>query len=483
MKKLVSLLCAALLLLCTGMPALAVEGEPTIEIETEPYNGNRKCTYTFPNGGVLYFGETTIWEGGGVPSGWILYESENLQGDIVIPAYIDNKPVSRLYYRDPPTSDEIHYFCLADNPEMTSVTFPETIERFGVSKYLWMMEDQSGGMFHGCNKLKEIIFTGDGPEKFPPYFFGGTSSLKHVKLPKNVALLDESFSICKWLAWPDRLASLETLELDPENKNFVMDEQGILYTADMTTVITAVQGAASRKTVTLPRSVGIITRDAFLGNNQLERIFGGADWIRGFDASFYPGGQSPLLNPFQDTYYHWSESAVKWAFDKGVMNGRWSRTFSPDTMVDRGMACTVLYRFAGLETDKDEDNGNVGGANPFPDVPRDAYYGPAVAWAAGEDIVQGCDDGLFHPADSVTREQLAAILYRYASPLGEQNGPGPELGSFEDAGDVSEYAQEAIAWAVSAGLMQGKGDNRLDPQGLATRAEMAAMMQRLQALS
>lgn len=142
------------------------------------------------------------------------------------------------------------------------------------------------------------------------------------------------------------------------------------------------------------------------------------------------------------------------------------------------MACTILCRFAGHGTD-----GDNGAASPFPNVLSNAYYGPAAAWAARENAVQGCDGGLFHPADSVTREQLAAILYRYASPLGEQNGPGPELGSFEDAGDVSEYAQEAVAWAVSAGLIQGKGDNRLDPQGLATRAEMAAMMQRLQALS
>ena len=82
---------------------------------------------------------------------------------------------------------------------------------------------------------------------------------------------------------------------------------------------------------------------------------------------------------------------VKWAYDKGIMNGQSSRTFSPDVMVNRGMACTILYRFAGLETD-----GDNGAASPFPDVPRDAYYGPAVAWAAGENIVQGYDDGLFH---------------------------------------------------------------------------------------
>ena len=470
MKKLVPLLCALLLLLCTGMPALAVEVEPTIEFEIKNTYRARICTYTFPNGGVLYFAEPLEERDDMIP-GWTLYESENLQGDIVIPEYIEGKPVSRLLYEVLPGSMSTRVFCLNGNQEMTSVTFPSTL-RETEGDYV------AGGWFAGCPKLEEIIFTGDGPEKIGRYFFGSTTSLKRIKLPKKVADLTVAFDSQHY-----QTKGLESIELDPENPYFVMDEQGILYTADKTTVITAIQGASERKTVTLPDSVYTIQWGAFAGCTRLERIFGGGDWIAGFDKGELTYGNSviercPKLNPFQDTYYHWSESAVKWAYDEGIMNGQSSRTFSPDTMVNRGMACTILYRFAGLETD-----GDNGAASPFPDAPSDAYYGPAVAWAAGENIVQGYDDGLFHPADSITREQLAAILYRYASSLGEQNGTSPELDSFEDAGDVSEYAQEAIAWAVSAGLIQGKGDNRLDPQGLATRAEMAAMMQRLQALS
>lgn len=470
MKKLVPLLCALLLLLCTGMSALAVEVEPTIEFEINNTYHARICTYTFPNGGVLYFAEP-LEEREDIIPGWSLYKSENLQGEIVIPEYIEGKPVSRLHFENWPNSIGPHVSCLLSNPEMTSITFPSTLREIaGVSV--------NADWFEGCSKLEEIIFTGDGPEKLDRYFFGSIPSLKRITLPKKVADIAGAFESHYY-----RSKGLESIVLDPENPHFVMDEQGILYTADKTTVITAIQGAAERKTVTLPDSVHTIRWGAFAGCTQLERIFGGNSWIKGFDKGEYTYGHSvveqcPALNPFQDTYGHWSESVVKWAYDEGIMNGQSSRTFSPDTMVNRGMACTILYRFAGLETD-----GDNGAASPFPDVPRDAYYGPAVAWAAGEDIVQGYDDGLFHPADSITREQLAAILYRYASPLGEQNGPGPELGSFEDAGDVSEYAQEAIAWAVSAGLMQGKGGSRLDPQGLATRAEMAAVMQRLQALS
>ena len=93
MKKLVSLLCAALLLLCTGMPALAVEVEPTIEFEINNTYHARICTYTFPNGGVLYFAEPLEEREDMIP-GWSLYESENLQGEIVIPEYIEGKPVS-----------------------------------------------------------------------------------------------------------------------------------------------------------------------------------------------------------------------------------------------------------------------------------------------------------------------------------------------------------------------------------------------------
>ena len=133
MKKLVPLLCALLLLLCTGMPALAVEVEPTIEFEINNTYHARICTYTFPNGGVLYFAEP-LEEREDIIPGWSLYKSENLQGEIVIPEYIEGKPVSRLHFENWPNSIGPHVSCLLSNPEMTSITFPSTLREIaGVS--------------------------------------------------------------------------------------------------------------------------------------------------------------------------------------------------------------------------------------------------------------------------------------------------------------------------------------------------------------
>lgn len=260
MKKLVSVLCAALLLLCTGMPALAVEAEPTIEFEIKNIYHARICTYTFPNGGVLYFAEPLEEREDMIP-GWSLYESENLQGDIVIPEYIEGKPVSRLHFENWPNPAGPNVLCLVSNPEMTSITFPSTLREIaGVSV--------NADWFEGCSKLEEIIFTGDGPEKLDRFFFGSIPSLKRITLPKKVADFAGAFESHYY-----RSKGLESIVLDPENIYFVMDEQGILYTADKTTVITAIQGASERKTVTLPDSVYTIHINSIIAHIQIIRIF------------------------------------------------------------------------------------------------------------------------------------------------------------------------------------------------------------------
>ena len=133
------------------------------------------------------------------------------------------------------------------------------------------------------------------------------------------------------------------------------------------------------------------------------------------------------------------------------------------------MFATVLYRIAGEPA--------VTGENPFTDVEADAWYTDAVVWAAGEGIISGYGDGRFGTNDPVTREQMAAILYRYIQTQGQGfTGSWMFLLDFTDADQVSPWADEAMHWMVMKGIISGKGNGILDPKGTATRAEVAQIV-------
>lgn len=136
----------------------------------------------------------------------------------------------------------------------------------------------------------------------------------------------------------------------------------------------------------------------------------------------------------------------------------------------RAMLVTVLHRAEGEPAAAD--------ISSFTDVPADAYYAQAVAWASQNEIVKGMDAETFAPDTPVSREQIAAILERYADFKGLATEEAGDLTSFIDATDVSEWATGNVTWAVGAGLLNGRDDGTLDPLGNATRAEVAAMLQR-----
>ncbi len=453
MKKVFAVM-LALLMLCAGVPAWAAEGEPTLEFEIMSFFRARLCTYTLPDGGVLNFAESLKPDDVYIP-GWWLYESENLKGDIVIPDYVEGKPVVGLYYRYLP-SDYNPVYCLRDNKDLTSITFPSTLQRIQTA-----MGGTYGEWIDNCPKLEEVVFTGDGPENLEEFF---PSNLKYVKLPKNVSNLEYAFG-----------GHVDKIDLDPENPHFKMDEQGIIYTADMTTVVTAAQGAAERTSVTLPDSVTKILGGAFSSHTQLERMEGGADAITGPSNVFL---YCTKLQPFRDLSGHWGEASAMWGFQNDLFQGTDLVHFSPDMVVDRGMICALVNRMAGWPDVTHDEFVEFG----FPDV-HDYYYyyGMGVLWCHAKGIVQGCDDGLFHPERPITREQLAAILYRYAQMEGLQGEMGA-IDAFVDADAVSPYAEDAMSWAVGSGLLNGKDGSRLDPQGQASRAEAAAVLERLAGL-
>lgn len=165
---------------------------------------------------------------------------------------------------------------------------------------------------------------------------------------------------------------------------------------------------------------------------------------------------------------HWFADAVEYVTENGIMNGTAADTFSPNAPATRAMLVTVLYRLAG-SPDADAAHG-------FADLTRGAWYVDAVAWAAENGIVDGVGSAQFAPNAHITREQLALILYRYAQHCGLDVSAAEDLTGYADAQSVSPWAQAAMRWAVSAGLISGRSASALAPQSGATRAEIAQLL-------
>lgn len=178
----------------------------------------------------------------------------------------------------------------------------------------------------------------------------------------------------------------------------------------------------------------------------------------------------PVLMHFTDVPDSaWYRSAVEFVFEKGIFSGTGDDTFGPRLPMTRGMLVTVLHRIAGSPEER---------TAAFTDVPQNAWYAKAAAWATENDIVNGYGTGKFGANDPVTREQMAAILFRYSEYAGITVLSPGSLEVFEDGEKVSSWAVDAMKWAVGNQFITGKGGATLDPRGMATRAEVAAVMQR-----
>ena len=166
----------------------------------------------------------------------------------------------------------------------------------------------------------------------------------------------------------------------------------------------------------------------------------------------------------------WFYDSVQYVYDQGMMTGTASNTFSPNSSTTRGMIVTILYRL--------EKSPTVSAASAFTDVAAGQWYADAVAWAAANDIVNGTSPTTFAPNAAITREQMAAILYRYAQFKGYDITNTEDLSKFSDQASISEYAVAAMSWANAEGLINGVGTNTLSPKGSATRGQVAAILAR-----
>ena len=180
---------------------------------------------------------------------------------------------------------------------------------------------------------------------------------------------------------------------------------------------------------------------------------------------------TPTL-PFTDVKSgDWFYEAVQYVYDKGMMTGVSADRFAPASTTTRGMIVTILYRL--------ENEPAVSGGSAFTDVESGAWYADAVAWAAANDIVNGTSATTFAPNSPITREQMAAILYRYAAYKGYDVSQKADLSGYTDAASISGYAKDALAWANAQKLITGVTDTTLNPQGSATRAQVATILMRL----
>ena len=177
------------------------------------------------------------------------------------------------------------------------------------------------------------------------------------------------------------------------------------------------------------------------------------------------------VNPFTDiSEKDWFYGDVMFVYENGLMLGTSKTLFSPHGTAMRGMMATILWRMEGSPVPK--------GKNSFTDVEAGKWYADAITWTAENGIFAGYGKDKFCPDDPITREQLAAIFYRYADYKGYDLTVKGDLDKFKDADKITDYAKTAMQWAVGSGLVNGKSGNLLDPQGTATRAEIAAMLHR-----
>lgn len=181
------------------------------------------------------------------------------------------------------------------------------------------------------------------------------------------------------------------------------------------------------------------------------------------------GNNGSSGTPFLDIRTHWAKSAIESAVAKGLFAGTSPTTFHPDQAMNRAMLVTVLYRM-------EKEPAAEGRGKSFADVSAGVYYAKAVAWASDKGIVAGYSETQFGPEDTITREQLAVILNRYATYKGYNTSKTADLAAFQDADQISEWARVPVQWANVMKLLNGRTSTTLAPKGSATRAEVAKIL-------
>ena len=187
--------------------------------------------------------------------------------------------------------------------------------------------------------------------------------------------------------------------------------------------------------------------------------------------SVYGVGYKTFVPAFTDITGHWAADNILFAASRGLLSGTSDTTFSPGTGMTRGMFVTALGRLAGINPDSYQ-------TGKFTDVKADAYYAPYVNWAAQTGIVEGVTATTFAPDTNINREQMAVIMKNYAAKLGHDLPQTLKAVTFADNTQISSWAKDAVKSMQQAGILAGKNENKFDPKGTATRAEVATVLRR-----
>ena len=235
-----------------------------------------------------------------------------------------------------------------------------------------------------------------------------------------------------------------------------------LLTSDGTLTL----GTLSGKTAfTVEKASGLKVLDDSLAETLYPTVEGGSG-SSGSDSGNSSGGNRPLfLDVAPGAWYY---QAVEYVSREGLMAGVGASLFAPDLTTSRAMIVTILYRLEGTP--------QVDQASPFTDVEDSAWYAKAVTWANAQGIVTGYGGRRFGPEDTITREQMAAILYKYAQYKGQDTSKQADLSVYTDQSQVSAYAHKAVSWAVAQGLISGTAPGVLSPGGSTTRAQAAVIL-------
>lgn len=406
---------------------------------------------------------------------------------------------------------------------LTDVTIPSSVKEIG------------DAAFYGCSSLKSIALP-SGLTCINASAFSDCSGLTDVVLPNTVKVInDAAFSGCSSLRninIPDGVTELKEgafyecgslTDIVLPNTVKTVGPHLFCYCRNLKRVnlpdgITKIEEGVffecnSLTSIVIPESVTEISDYAFYGCTSMKSVYfkGNAPTAIGKDALPYgrdeitgeplylkdlvfyfvegkSGWTSPNWNGYATEIWEpdsdfpkdfddvsttdWFYDAVNFAVSNNLFNGMGDNKFEPDTEMNRAMLVTVLWRYAGSPKE---------GTNTFTDVKSGAWYADAVSWASSKGIVNGVAAGKFDPNGNVTREQLAAILYRFCNSTGIATDKRGDLSSFPDHAEVSSWAKDAFAWAVGKGLISGNvinGKTMLDPQGNATRAQVATILMR-----
>lgn len=361
----------------------------------------------------------------------------------------------------PESVTEISDRVFANCTGLTSVTIPESVISIGASAFMNCeslneitipnsVVSIGDSAFSGCASLTSVTI-GDSVTSIGEYAFGSCWDLVKVTVPESVSYIGtRAFVECS------SLTSVYFMGDAPELG------YGVFYpiygwedTHKPNVTLYYIEGKAGW---TSPEWNGYKTA-TWTPNNQTDP-----------DDTDKPDVPSVEFSDVSDSA--WYKDAVEYAVTNGLMNGTGNNKFEPESPMTRAMLVTVLWRYAGEPAE---------GENIFSDVKDSEWYAKAVAWAAHNGIVGGVGNGRFDPDGKITREQMAAILYRYCNSNSISTASRADLTGFPDGKKVSSYATDALSWAVAEGLITGSkvgSKTYLDPQGNATRAQVATILMR-----